>query len=154
MMDIDNRKLLEFTDELAEIASDYPKDAKKFLKREARDLRKVTVAEMNRQVGRKTGNLRKGIKDGQVYRYRGNDNLSVRVYGGKPAHHAHLIDRGHRIVVPHNWRKKPRKSGGGVEKGRAKAFPFFKPAAEKFEDKFQTDCQEFLDDLIIGGVGK
>ena len=153
-MDIDNRELLEFADELVEIVNDYPKEAKKFLKKEARDLRKSTVTEMNRKVGKKTGNLRKGIKMGQVYRYRENDNLSVRVYGGKPAHHAHLIDRGHKIVTPYRWRKKPRKHGGGAVTGRARAFPFFEPAGEKFEDKFREDCQEFLDDLIIGGIGK
>ena len=154
MIDMNNRELIEFADELAEIAEDYPKETKKFLKKEAVELRKKTVAEMDSQVGRKTGNLRKGIKAGKVYRYRENDNLSVRVYGGKPAHHAHLIDRGHRIVVPHNWRRKPRKRGGGEVKGRAKAFPFFQPAGEKFEDEFKNDCQEFLDDLIIGRIGK
>ena len=154
MIDIDNRELIEFADGLAEIVNDYPKEAKKFLKDEARELRKLTVTEMSRQVKRRKGNLRKGIKAGRVYRYRENDNLSIRVYAGKPAYHAHLIDRGHRIVTPHNWRKKPRISGGGEVKGRAKARPFFKPAGEKFEDKFREDCQKFLDDLIIGGIGK
>lgn len=154
MMDIDNRELLEFADGLVEIVNDYPKEAKKFLKDEAKELRKITANEMSRQVKRRTGHLRRGIKTGRVYRYRENDNLSIRVYAGKPAYHAHLIDRGHKIVVPYNWKKKPRISGGGEVKGKAKARPFFKPAAEKFEDKFKNDCQEFLDNLIIGRIGK
>ena len=121
------------------------------MKNEAKELKKVTVQEMNSKVGKKTGNLRKGIKAGKVYHYKGN--LAVRVYGGKPAHHAHLIDRGHRIVTPRKWRGKIRNLGG-KEKGRARAFPFFEPSAKNFESKFEKDCEEFLDNLIIGRVEK
>lgn len=153
-MQIDDREMQQFAVELGKIAVDYPKESKKFLKAEAKKLRKATVGMMNTKVGRKTGNLRKGIKSGKVYAYKSKDNLSVRVYGGKPSYHAHLIDRGHDIVTPYRWKNKARKHGGGVKKGRARAFPFFQPAAEGFQREFEKDCEDYIDDLLLGRLGK
>lgn len=153
-MEIDDRELQKLAIGLGKVAEDYQKESRKFLKEEAKKLRKETIGMMSSKVGKKTGNLRKGIKSGKVYSYKSKDNLSVRVYGGKPAYHAHLIDRGHDIVTPYRWKNKARKHGGGAKKGRARAFPFFQPATEGFQREFEKDCEDYLDSLILGRLGK
>lgn len=151
-MDCDINELLSFSDTISEIAGDFPKETQRFLKEEAKKLRKETQTEAEKSVKRRTGNLKKGIKAGKIYRYKENDNLSVRVYAGRPAGHAHLLELGHKIVVPYTWRRKMRKSGGGCVKGRTNGRHFFQKAGNGFAGQFSGDCEEFLDRLLEGKI--
>lgn len=70
--------------------------------------------------------------------YAGNGGTAVRVYGGKPAFHAHLIEYGHII----------RNEKDGAELGFAPGRHVFEEARTEFDGKFTEDIEKFLDELV------
>lgn len=106
----------------------YRKQEKKFLQKEGTKLRQITAREA-RKVPKKTGNYRKSIKRGKVYRYRGSQ--AVRVYSAAP--HAHLIENGHRMVT-HD----------GREVGFVPGHHVFERGRRQFESQFYEDLDQFL----------
>ena len=116
---------------------ELPRETKKFLRTEGNKLRKATLKKAKSKTTKKTGNYYKGIKRGKVYQYSGNNGLSVRVYGGKPSHHAHLIEYGHVI----------RKQEGGPELGFVPGLHVFEEAREEFTPIFAKDVEDFIDEM-------
>lgn len=109
------------------------KEAKKFLRKEGTKLRKKTLANAKRLVGKKTGRYLKSIKRGKVYDYDGN--LAIRAYSTDRK--AHLIEKGHVI-----------KSRGGKEHGFKKGVHVFENTGKDFEDEFVGDCKDFIDYML------
>jgi hypothetical protein len=118
-----------------------PKESKKFLKTEGGKLRKLTLQKAKQSVKKGQGNLFKGIKVGKVYIYKGNGGQSIRVYGGKPAYHMHLLEHGHRQVTE-----------DGKEIGFVKGSHFFEAAAKEFEEQYHSDVQDFVDVIVEKGL--
>lgn len=132
--------LTDFEHDLLSLAQNtMPKESKKFLNKEGTVLRKDTLKYAKSKVKKETGNYFKGIKKGKVYKYNVNGALSIRVYGASP--HAHLIEYGH---------KKINKSGEEV--GFVQGKHIFEKSANDFENKFYEDTEQFLDNLIEGGL--
>lgn len=131
-------ELSEFTRDLLSVANDLDrgKHASKFLRKEGNKLRKETLKEAKTKVKKKTGNLFKGILRGKVYKFQGKD-LSVRVYGGHPAYHIHLLNHGHRIV-----------GKDGTEHGFKEGEHFFESAEANFKNEYFADVENFIDDLL------
>lgn len=139
----DTKELTKFERELLDLAKrKMPKESKKFLRDQGKKLRKDTLAIAKTRVRKKSGNLYKGIKTGKIYTFRGNGGLSIRVYGGKPAYHIHLLEYGHRIT----------KGKDGPEIGFVKGKYFFKDSAKDFEPKHYNDVQKFLDSTLEKGL--
>lgn len=126
----------EFERDLLQVAMEFKngKYAKQFLKKESRELNKEQRKKAKNLVNKKTGNLQKGFKTGKVYKFEG-DLLSVRAYNKSP--HAHLLNDGHRIV-----------DKNGVEHGFKTGVKFMEKAEEQFTEKYFTDTQQFIDDML------
>lgn len=128
-------KLSEFTKEVLNLAQDlYPKEVKKFLKREATKGQKLARATGKSEVGKKTGNYLKGFKSGKVYKYGGDD--CVRFYNNAP--HGHLIEKGHK------------NKDGTFTLGKY----VLQKAGQKFEPQFEKDIEEFAEDILNKGLEK
>ena len=136
--DFDFSELTEFERELLSLAQGFEKgkEAKRFLRNSGNKLKRRTLKHAKASVKKKSGNLFKGIKRGKVYHYPPTGALAVRVYAGKPAYHAHLVDKGHRIVVD------------GKEVGFVKGKHFFEAGAKEYEPQYYEDVEKFLDDML------
>ena len=139
MAKFDFSELTEFSEDLLSLAEevDNGKEAKKFLRRTGNKLKRRTVKVAKSKVNKKTGNLFKGIKRGRPYKYKPENSMAVRVYAGKPAYHAHLLDRGHRII-----------DKTGKEHGFYKGQHFMEGGAKLYEKEYYQDTQKFIDDLL------
>lgn len=139
----DTRELTKFQRELIDIAQKkMPKESKTFLRTQGKKLRKETLAAAKSSgIKKKTGNLYKGIKTGKVYTFKSNGGLSIRVYGGNPGYHIHLLEYGHRQVTK-----------DGKEVGFVKGKKFFEKAAKQFESVHYDDVQKFLDAALEKGL--
>jgi hypothetical protein len=138
----DISELTSFEKNLLKLAhKTMPKESKKFLKEEGKKLRKLTLGIAKQRVKKDKGNLFKGIKSGKVYTFKGNGGLSIRVYGGKPAYHIHLLEYGHKLV-----------SKDGKELGFVKGEHFFEDAAKEFPATHYNDLQKFLDETLDNGL--
>lgn len=125
----------DFEKDLLNLASnlDNGKEVKKYLRKEGSKLSRRQKSQIKKSVKKKTGNLLKGAKRGKVYKY--EDEWTVRAYNSSP--HAHLIDKGHRIV-----------DKNGVEKGFKTGVNFLEKAEKDFADDYHTDTQDFIDKML------
>lgn len=138
----DFKELTSFEKNLVKLATEkMPRESKKFLRKEGTKLRKLTLSKAKMKLKKKTGNLFKGIKAGKVYTFKGNGGLSVRVYGGSPAYHIHLLEYGHRQVTK-----------DGKEVGFVQGKHFFEDAAKEFPNTYYNDLQKFLDETLDKGL--
>lgn len=142
--DFDFSELSELDRDLVRLAnSTMPKESKKFIRTEGNKLKRVTNKRAKSEVKRDSGNYHKGIKRGKVYKYRGNDAWSIRVYGSAP--HSHLIEYGHRMVG-----HKPDKKELGFVKGKY----VFENSRKEFEKTYNRDVGKFVDNVIVKGLTK
>lgn len=139
MAKFDFKELTKFEEDLLSLAQevDKGKHAKKFLRSAGNKLKRRTVNAAKAKTNKRTGNLLKGIKRGKPYKYYVDGSMAIRVYAGKPAYHAHLIDRGHRIV-----------DKNGKEHGFKKGVHFFEAGAKEYEEQYYKDTEDFIDDLL------
>ena len=138
----------ELTDTMLMIEENYPKDIKRFMKKEGNKLKKKTLGTVQSStLGKITGNYEKGIKRGKPYKYDGNGADSIRVYSNAP--HAHLIEYGHEIVHSGGGRMKKEKRKEQYGTGNyTRAFQLFRRAADEFESTYETDCEKFALKII------
>ena len=116
----------------------YPKEAKKFLRDEANVARKKLRANTKAATKKKTGNLLKGIDRGPVKKH--NGNFQIRVYNKAP--HAHLIEHGHVLWV----------NGKQTEKFVPGRHVAAKTVLE-MKETFPADADRFVDELLEKGLG-
>ncbi|WP_202113010.1 HK97 gp10 family phage protein [Paenibacillus sp. MMS18-CY102] len=137
--DFDLRQLDAFSGRLMELAQRrMPKETRKFIMKSGNKLRKLTAAKARQLTKKKTGNYRKGIKRGKVYKYR-NEETAIRVYDASP--HAHLLEYGHRQVTK-----------SGREVSFVRGYRVFEQARRAFEQEFIEDCEAFIDEMIEEGL--
>lgn len=135
----DFSELTNYDNDLLSLAQDFKngKHAKKFLQKSGNKLKNHTLRDAKSKVKKDTGNLFKGIKRGKVYNYKVDGSMAIRVYAGRPANHAHLLNNGHRIV-----------DKNGKEHGFAKGHHFFEAGAKEYEQEYYEDTQGFIDELL------
>ena len=135
---LDFSELSEFNKETLKLVNTtYPKEAKKFVSRAGNAFRADVKRGYRSQTKRKTGNLLRGAMRGRAYVYDG-DAYQVRVYSKAP--HAHLIERGHKLVYFGH-------ETGKVVPGKH----VVGKAVLDFNDKFADLADKFVDDLLEGG---
>ncbi|MGE4272063.1 MAG: HK97 gp10 family phage protein [Desulfitobacterium sp.] len=138
----DTKDLTKFEKNLIYLAkAKMPKESRAFLRDEGTKLRTLTLTKAKMKLEKKTGNLFKGIKRGRVYAFKKDGGLSIRVYGGKPAYHIHLLEYGHRQVT-----------ADGREVGFVKGFYFFEEAFKEFRNPYYQDVQKWLDETLEKGL--
>ena len=128
----DTSSLLELARDLQRCGDAYAKKEKKFIQKEGTKLRSRTRKEAKR-VRKKTGKYHASIKRGKPYRYHGSQ--AIRVYSAAP--HAHLIENGHRLILP-----------GGREAGFVPGKHIFETAARNFEQTYLADLDAFLEGTV------
>lgn len=145
----------------------FPEETKKFLKEQAKKMRKLSRKIGKQEVGTSKGKKKNWVasksyhqkfKIGKIYVYGENDKC-IRVYNS--AQHAHLIEYGH-INIPRGTKRattrkgrieqaKNRK-GTGLTLGRL----VFKLAETEYKSQFLDDANmflyQFVDDTINGKI--
>lgn len=135
---LDFSQLDEFNKETLNLINNtYPKEAKRFINKAGNAFRTDVRRGYRSQTKRKTGNLLRGVSRGRAYVYDG-DSYQIRVYSKAP--HAHLIERGHKLVYFGHKTDKFVKGKHVVGK-----------AVLDFNDKFVDLADKFVDDLLEGG---
>lgn len=118
----------------------FPKQTEKFMREEAKDLRKRMVTFAKTRVRRVTGNYFKGFKAGKaVYKW-SDAEYNVGVYN--KAHHAHLIENGHRGMF---WGH-----AGGWVPGKH----IMEDSLRRFEPIFAKHVEDDLADFIVKELEK
>ena len=134
------KTMAEVGEELGEIVELLPKETEKFMKAEAKDLRKFMVAYAKTKVKKLTGNYFRGFKAGKkVYKW-SDEDYNVRVYNTMP--HAHLIEDGHRIVV------------AGKTLGFVPGRHVMEEANKRYEAEFLDHVENNLADFIAKELDK
>lgn len=126
-----------FTKDMLALAQEtLPKESKSFLKKNANQL-KTSSKNMAKSMGieDKTGNFYNGFKSGKVYKY--NGDLSCRAINSSP--HAHLLENGHLQTD---------KAGNSVGRGFVPGFHYMLRSFEEFQNKYYTNCENFIDDML------
>jgi hypothetical protein len=140
----DTRELDEFNREfILGLAKKFPKDAKKFMRRQGNKMRKEMRNQYKAKTVKRTGNLLKGVMQGRVYVHK--DAISVRVYNRAP--HAHLIEHGHVMADKYG---KPITTKSGEEIFVTGKHPAG-TAVNKRNRYFYLDAEEFVDEMLEGG---
>jgi len=133
MFDIDDKDLLKWSEALQYFEDQFPKESKRVMGRVGKQVKNIVKAEIKSRVGKKTGNYLKSIKRGKVF-VSDNGEWTVRVfpsYGIAP--HAHLIEKGHRIVI------------NGEEHGYVHGKRIFEKAGKAIEREFDRIVEEEID---------
>jgi hypothetical protein len=127
----------EFIRDMLDLAQEtLPKESKKFLKKNANQLKTATKNKA-KELGilEETGNYYSGFKSGKVYKY--NGSMACRAINSSP--HAHLLEYGHLQID---------KNGNEVGKGFVPGFHPFGKAQEGFKSKYYDNCETFIDEMI------
>lgn len=140
----DLRELGELARDLEKAADRYPEKAKDFLRLQGNKTRKLLRSETKAVTRKRTGNLLKGIRRGQVHER--NGDFQVRVSNKAP--HAHLIEHGHVQWVP-----VPGKDGK-YRKKTEQFVPGRHPAARttnEMKTAMAKDAGPFVDEVLREG---
>ncbi|AZV59067.1 HK97 gp10 family phage protein [Clostridium sp. AWRP] len=115
---------------------ELPKESKKFIKKNANQL-KTATKNKSKELGilEETGNYYKSFKSGKVYKYDGS--LACRAMNNSP--HAHLLENGHMQTD---------KAGNTVGKGFVPGFHAFEKEYSEFLNKYYDNCEQFIDDML------
>ena len=141
-VEFDFHELTEFQEDVLKSANNnFPKEARNFMQRAGNALAKAVRAGYKAKTGKKTGNLRRGVKRGRAYKWNRNE-WQVRVYNKAP--HAHLLEYGHRFrtIKRRGW-----KYTGQYVKGRH----VVGAAANAFPGTFNKMCEDFVDEFLEKG---
>jgi hypothetical protein len=127
----------KFSKELMQASIQFKKgkEAKKFMRKEASKLRRRTIKKAKSLIGSKSGKYLKSIKRGKIYKYKNEEDISIRAYSTDRK--AHWLERGHLI-----------KSRDGKSHGFKKGYYIFEKTRNEFEDEFHADCENFLDYML------
>lgn len=120
---------------MQELQRGFPREAKKVLLRVGTKARAIVINKARQLVNKKTGNYFKSIKRGKVWEVDGQ--YRVRVYSH--SNHAHLIEKGHRIV-----------GADGSEHGFVQGINVFDKAGQEITEQFDTLLANELDRIFNG----
>jgi hypothetical protein len=115
---------------------ELPREAYKMLRKMGSKLRTQAARNSRKKVKKVSGNYHKGWKRGKAYKKSGSGDYQIRI--GNTSKHAHLVEKGHRIV-----------DKNGNENGYKKGVPVLEDTVKEFEKKDMKDfIEEWLDSLV------
>jgi len=131
----DYHELTDLKKELIQLAKDdFPRETKKFIKKEAGKLTTIAKNTAKKECLNKTGNYLKGFKAGKVYNFAGD--ICCRAFNSSS--HAHLVEYGHNMVTSRA------KRNVGFVPGKY----ILTKSSTKFENKFEEDIEQFLENVL------
>lgn len=157
MSGFDFSQLSDFAKDTINIAQNvYPRESKKFLKKQAEKVAEKLQANISTTTKKKTGRLSRAAAPGKPYIFKGGDEMALSIRGylkNRPktepensAPHAHLLDFGHNII-PRGKKGKSNTSGGPIL-GKVKGREFIKKTQNEFESEFLSECEAFASDIF------
>lgn len=139
-LELDTREMQKFINQLALAGNrEIRQELYQFLRSEAKKQQTCVKQTADRKVKSVTGNYKKGIKVGKRYYSRTYESYAARVYAGKPAYHAGLIEFGHQMS---GWAAR---SG---EKRRIEGRDIFADAHAEFQPIFEQDAEQWSATLL------
>lgn len=137
MLEIEDVGMDEFRETLTYFEKNFPKESKKLMNKVGTKVRTIVRKKARQLVKKKTGNYLKAIKKGKVFKS-GTNELTVRVYpSSKRAPHAHLIEKGHRIVTK-----------DGREVGFKTGYHVFDKAGTEIDSQYTEIVEKELDKIF------
>ena len=128
---------------LSSLIEMFPNEAKKIMKKEAREFRDFAKTKAENTVNRITGNYLRGFSAGKTVYSWSDSDYNIRVFNKSP--HAHLIELGHELVG-----HEPNKE----RIGRVKAYEIINNAMEEWERDFESNVENELMDFIAKELEK
>lgn len=141
----DLTELDQFNKDMLELADKtMPNETKKFIRRQGAKLERNLKNAYKTRVGKKTGNLQKGVGRGAPTQYEGD--WQIRVWNAAP--HAHLIEHGH-VMKDHKGNPIRNKFGEEVwvEGKYVTAF-----TVNDFKRTYPDAVDEFIDLVLEKGL--
>lgn len=137
--------LEKLNEDFLKLANDtFPKETKKFIRRQGAKLERQLRKAYKTKVKKKTGNLQKGVERGMPTQYEGDWQIRVR----NVALHAQLIEHGH---VMKDKNKNPIRNAFGqevwVEGKYVAAF-----TVNDFKKEYPQAVDEFVDQMLEAGL--
>ncbi|MBU7320278.1 HK97 gp10 family phage protein [Paenibacillus oleatilyticus] len=123
------KKIEAFSRELSDLQKLFPKEAKALMRRSGTKARAIVARRARTSVKKKKGNYFRSIKRGKVWVDASSGEYKIRVYSRAP--HAHLIEKGHRIV-----------DKNGKEHGFQKGYFVFDKAAAEINNQWTSILEE------------
>lgn len=131
-IEFDAKEMRKFADQLARAGNKEIRDeVGKFLRAEAKKQLTVVRSTTAQKITPRSGNYSKGLKVGRRYKLRDSGTYAERVYAGKPAYHAGLVEFGH-------------KAGKNFVDGRK----IFGTAHDTFQPTFEQDAEVWVTTLL------
>lgn len=139
-IEFDAKEMRKFADQLAQTGDKVVRrELYKFLKKETEKQAKVVIMNAFERVSYQTGNYWSGLKVGKRYKIRDGGIYAQRVYAGKPAYHAGLVEFGHQM------------SGWAARGGKTRQFDgkkVFTDAHDTFQPTFEQDAEAWVTTLL------
>lgn len=139
-IEFDAKEMRKFADQLAQAGDKVVRrELGKFLKQEAEKQMEIVAMNTFERVPYRTGNYWSGLKIGKRYNLRDGGTYAQRVYAGKPAYHAGLVEFGHKM------------SGWAARGGKTRQFEgkkVFSDAHDEFQPTFEQDAEEWVTTLL------
>jgi hypothetical protein len=139
MNEFDISELSKFTKKVIKLATDYPKETKKFIKKEVKKLSKKAESIAQQNVEEKTsGTYLKSFKTGEVYQ--SDDADCANAYNDSS--NSNLIEYGQVSVTQGKTQNIKFTQGKHI----------FEKAGQEFEPQFNDDVENFAEEIINKGL--
>lgn len=138
-IEVDTHELDQLDRDLLKLAREtMPRECKRFMRREGGRAATRTRQGARATVKKKTGNYFRSIKASRAWR--SGSGYGDKVYS--TAHHAHLLEYGHGIVVH-----------GHATGNKTRAFRIMEKGIQSFDGQFFSDTKVFIDQMVEKGLG-
>ncbi len=134
-VELDLRELDDFVNELQSLEKYFPRQARRLIMRIGSKARTIVLKKAKSLVKKKKGNYYKSIKRGKPWKDDGTNEHKIRVY--TRANHAHLIEKGHRIV-----------GKDGSEHGFKEGYHVFDEGEKEIERQWDKMARDEFDKIL------
>lgn len=145
---------IEGMDELADALKTairyYPDVAAEALKKSAQKFSNQAKKQMLEDIPTSTGQVVKGFRTSPVHGYGMYMDVDF-LAENKSNPHFHLVENGHRVVIPYTKNKKPRKDGGRVV-GWTPGYHSLDSVRARYEGQIPEDLEKTLT-TVLGKAG-
>lgn len=148
MTGFDYREIKELVKMFSTLENEFPKETDKFLKKAGKEQAEWIKKGYKLKTKKKTGNLLKGVETGKPYVYEGNSH-QIRTYS--KAHHAHLIENGHRLIKKDGSEMKGTyvpALGKKLKKSFVNGRRVVETERKAFESEFYKMADEWIDEFL------
>jgi hypothetical protein len=126
----------------------FPDECRRNLEEQGNEFRTMARQEYRKATTRRTGNLTRGFYISPVMGLGLNQFIEFCAEGNgrrRPNPHFHLIENGHKIVLPYSW-----DNVGGDQRGFVPGVKLIPKLRAKFEPVFRAAAERTIDKILKG----